>query len=149
METKSIGIGNEVNRMGERIEHTGVVESVEGGKVCVQIERQSACAGCHARDLCSIDKKKQVLTLEMGAPVKKGDVVTVVGEGSLGMRAVVLAFGVPLVLMVLVMFLVSRQGAGEVMVAVSAIGMFLVYYIVLYAFRSRLERKFRFSYERR
>lgn len=133
--------------MSDRIEHAGIVESVGGGVVRVQIERLSACAGCHAKSLCSIEKKRQVMTLRCDAPLKVGEAVKVVGESSLGMKAVVLAFAVPLALMVVAMFVAAKAGCGEVVAACVALLVTLLYYIVLFAFRGRLERVFSFRVE--
>ncbi len=134
--------------MSDRIEHAGVVESVCGDVVRIQIERLSACAGCHAKSMCSIEKKRQVMTLKSDTPLQVGDAVRVVGESSLGMKAVVLAFAVPLVVMVAAMFVAVRMGYGEVVSACAALLSLFVYYIVLFAFRSRLERVFSFRVER-
>ena len=35
------------------VSHEGIVQSIDGEKVLVKMTVSSACAGCHARHLCS------------------------------------------------------------------------------------------------
>lgn len=129
----------------EKIEHSGIVESIEGNIAHVRIERLSACAGCHAKGLCSIDRKKQIIDVACSPNIHVGQAVTITGRLSSGMNAVMLAFLVPLLILLAILivsihfFSLSQISAAMI----SLIGV-AVYYIVLYLFRNRLERSFSF-----
>jgi sigma-E factor negative regulatory protein RseC len=85
--------------MRETITHQGVVESVEGEHVRVNILQVSACSSCKARSLCTTSESKEKIidVYEPGAAEKyrRGDAVNVCGTLSMGKQAVRLAFGIP------------------------------------------------------
>ena len=88
--------------MADIIKHRGIVEKVEEAHVVVRIVQTSACAACSAKGLCnaSESKEKQIDVYEVNAPYRVGEEVVLIGTTSMGMRAVALAFGVPLLLLI-------------------------------------------------
>ena len=132
----------------EKIEHTGVVVSARGEKLVVEIQNSSACSTCKAAQLCtSSESKKKLIDVYAfdGKEYHIGDVVTIEGERSMGMRAVVLAYVIPLVLMVAVIVVMQKCGATEIVSALSGIGVEIPYFIWLYAIRRRLNKAFTFK----
>ncbi len=130
----------------ESIMHSGLVESVEGNVAHVRIERLSACAGCHAKGLCSIDKKKQTIDAYLnGVSVSEGQKVSIVGRMSSGMHAVVIAFVVPLAIMIALIAVLMFIGSSEITAAGAALGGLVFYYVMLIPFRKKLNRKFAFT----
>lgn len=85
-------------RRNQTIAHQGVIESVEGHHVRVNILQVAACSACKARSLCSSSESKEKIidVYEEGAAMKYkcGEEVTVCGALSMGKQAVRLAFGV-------------------------------------------------------
>ena len=67
-----------------------------------------------------------------------------VGQGNL---AAVLAYLVPLVLLVAVLFAALGLGAGEGLAALIAIAALVPYYLLLYWKRDKLKRRFRYEIE--
>ena len=80
----------------DKIEHQGVVESVEGDHVRVNILQVAACSECKARSLCSSSESKEKLidVYEQNAAQKYriGESVKVCGTLSMGKQAVRMAF---------------------------------------------------------
>ncbi|HBC28301.1 MAG TPA: Fis family transcriptional regulator [Prevotellaceae bacterium] len=132
--------------MRETIRHQGVVERVEATTCVVRIIQQTACGGCAARQLCKIsDGKRKTVEASVGSePVRVGQTVVVEGSLAQGYRAVWIAYAVPLVLMVAVLFLGCTLW-GEGVGALAALGVLALYYGTLYLFRVCLDRRFRFS----
>ena len=88
--------------MSESINHTGFVEKIDGDTVFVRITQQSACSGCHAQSMCSASEKKDKI---IEVPDRSGrfhvnEVVIICGQNSMGLQAVLLAFVIPLVIVV-------------------------------------------------
>ena len=81
----------------------GIVTAISPDIVTVQIQQQSACSGCHARDLCvSSECREHLLQLKTyGQHFSIGEQVLVVARRSVGRLAVLLAFVLPLLLLVL------------------------------------------------
>ena len=135
--------------MKQKISHEGVVDAIEAGHMTVRILQTSACAACGAKKLCRSAESREKLIDVYDAEAMSyavGQQVVVVGLSSMGMKAVRLAFLLPLVLFVAVMFGVASV-ATETVAAISALATVAVYYVVLSFFRSRLQREFSFSVE--
>lgn len=130
--------------MSKVVSHKGIVVAADGCKIKVQIESVSACAACHAKGLCTLsDKEEKLIDIESPKAVEKkvGDVVTVVVTQQRGMQAVVLAYILPAVLVIL-----SLVGflniVSELMAIILSLLSLAVYYIILYLFRNRISSKF-------
>lgn len=114
----------------------------------VCIEQQSACAACHARSACLVSDKKEKLIEVKGESRRfaEGEEVMVVAHASSGMLAVVLAFAVPLVLVVAAVFAGARLSGGDDGIGgIAGLAVLAGYYALLYAFREKIGRRFSFS----
>lgn len=138
-----------LQNMSDTIKHTGTVESIEGSHVRVRIVQTSACANCAAHKYCNSTESKEktidVHTREADH-YHVGQAVEVQGTVSMGMRAVLWAFGVPCVVMIAVLCatLVLADG-NETAAAIAAILSLAVYYLIIYMCRERIEKKFVFT----
>ena len=75
-----------------------------------------------------------------------GDKVTLVGSVRQSLKATVLAYVVPLVLMLIALYVGTRMG-GDGIGATTALLVLALYYGVLYLFRDRLGKNFTFKIE--
>ena len=137
----------------ESIAHQGVVETVEGDHVRVNIVQVAACSGCKARSLCSSSESKEKIidVYEVGAAEKYkiGEEVKMCGALSMGKAAVRLAFGVP-VLIIAVWMLVAMVLLGLTELASVGVlaGILAVYFYILYMCRDKMAKKFAFWIEK-
>lgn len=77
-----------------------------------------------------------------------GQEVTVMISNNAGAKAVIFAFVIPVVVMMVLAFgLIIIANASELVTALSAIGSLVVYYILLYLFRGKLESQLKFWIE--
>ncbi|MDR2683107.1 MAG: SoxR reducing system RseC family protein, partial [Dysgonamonadaceae bacterium] len=76
---------------------------------------------------------------------RPGDTVTVVGKTSMGLRAVGIAFVLPVFLVAAVLFVVSSAGLPERQAALTSLAALVFYYLVLYFFRNRFKQTFTFT----
>lgn len=131
------------------ISHEGVVESVALPVIRVRILQASACASCEAASLCRSSETKEKV---VSALFLKGDVphvgqrVRVVGRVSQGMTATLLAYVVPLIVMVAVLFGLAPS-QGESMAALVALLCLGGWYLGLWLGRKRLARRLSFTVE--
>ena len=137
--------------MADIIKHRGVVEKVDGAHVTVRIVQTSACAACSAKGLCnaSESKEKQIDVFEVNPSYQIGEEVVLCGTTSMGMRAVLLAFGVPL-LIVIVALSISMKMTNDHALFSSCIALLSIipYYIIVYACKEKLNRTFSFTIEK-
>ena len=138
--------------MEDIIKHRGIVEKVDGSHIVVRIVQTSACSACSAKGLCnsSESKEKQIDVYEVNPSYQIGEEVMVCGTTSMGMRAVLLAFGVPLLILVLALG-VSMKLTGEDALLSSGIALLSVvpYYIAIYFCKDKLNRTFSFTIEKK
>lgn len=137
-----------------RVTHEGVITSIGETSIQVEIINKSACAECHAKGVCSAsdEKTKTVdvpLTIgNMSAHYEVGDKVLVTLSSSLGFKAVIYAYGVPLALLLVAMLVSSLCGLSELYVGLVGIGVVIFYYLVLAFFKNKLSRVFTFSIQK-
>ena len=115
----------------------------------VRIQQASACDLCHAKSICSsADTKEKIVEVRAAeGSVSIGDKVMVEGAASMGMKAVFLAYVLPLILLILVMVLCLTLIApgNEVLAALVSLGILLPYAFLLYLLKDKLSKKFRFE----
>ena len=138
--------------MADIIKHRGIVEKVDGSHIVVRIVQTSSCSSCSAKGLCnaSESKEKQIDVYEANPSYQIGEEVMVCGTTSMGMRAVLLAFGVPLLILVMALG-VSMKLTGEDALLSSGIALVSVvpYYIGIYFCKDKLNRTFSFTIEKK
>lgn len=131
--------------MTKPIEHTGIVTDAQGSRVLVHFSQETACAACHARSMCmsAESKEKEVWAYPLES-LQVGDRVLVQVAERLAWRAVVLAYGLPLIVMVVVLMLLSLFMSEWLAGCLSLIAT-AIYYVILSFFRNRLEKQFDFT----
>lgn len=133
--------------MSNVISHIGIIDSIEEGMVRVRIVQHSACSSCKVASVCnSAENKEKIIDIKNSADphLHIGDTVTVMAAQAVGTKAVIIAFVVPLVLMLATIVNVLHFTGDERYAAISGMAILLPYYIVLYLFKSRLARELTF-----
>jgi sigma-E factor negative regulatory protein RseC len=133
--------------MSTSIRHEGIVNSIDGQKITVRILQASACSGCQASRIChAAEKKEKLVEVETtGAQnLSVGQTVTVAAGERMGMTAVLLAFGLPLLLLMAALIVAIRVTGSEKVAAVASISVLVPYYLVLFLFRGRIKKDFGF-----
>jgi sigma-E factor negative regulatory protein RseC len=130
------------------IKHLGIVESIQGSHLSVRIVQTSACAACSAKGHCSsADSKDKIIDIidTAASSYQVGEKVMVVGETSMGMMAVVLAFIIPFVLLIFSLFLFMSLIGNELYAALLSLTVLVPYYFILWLNKTRLKQKFSFT----
>ena len=137
--------------MAESVSHKGKVVSMTPQVTTVSILQHSACGECHAAGLCSMaelaEKTVQVPT-DPYAGYGVGDEVEVILKASMGMKAVWLAYCIPLVVLLGVILGLMGLGVAEVPAGFAGIGAVAVYYLLLWLFRGKLKNEYIFTIKR-
>ena len=135
--------------MANTIKHQGIVENINGTHLQVRIVQTSACAACSIKGHCtSADAKEKLIdvTCEAAAETyRPGDRVWVTGQLSMGVMAVLLAFVVPFLVLVVSLFVFMAIWNDELGAALGALFLLVPYYFILWLNKSRLGKKFSFS----
>ena len=134
--------------MGQKIVHQGIVDSLSDEGVRVRIVQSAACGSCKVASQCHISEQKTKLVdvrMAQADGLKVGDAVRVAATTQMGMKAVVLAFVLPFLLMVGVVFVVSLFTRDEPLMALCGLGSLIPYYIIIYACRKKISEKIAFE----
>lgn len=137
--------------MSNKIKHAGVVDGVEGECVRVRILQSSACSACKVAAHCNASETKEKIIDVMDADAshyQKGDRVMVVADTAVGFRASLYGYLLPLILMVVTLVGVLAATHSEGLAAVSALGILIPYYVLLFLMRNKLRNRLSFTLER-
>jgi sigma-E factor negative regulatory protein RseC len=132
--------------MQNTIEHQGVIISIDGKVAHVKIEQTSACASCHVKSVCGASEKSEKIIDAnlMDTSLKIGDQVTVIGQKSLGIQAVLLAYVLPFVLIVTMLFFANIFTTNELVVGTCALASLIPYFAILRLMHNKIQAKFQF-----
>ncbi len=129
------------------VSHKGNVVSVGKDKVSVQIVSESACSACHAAGLCgAAESKKKIVEVPVyaGQSYSLGQEVEVCLARKMGLKAVLLSYVIPLLILLILVLSLSGFGLGELTCGLASIGGIAVYYLILYLCRDRLAEGYAF-----
>ena len=132
------------------ISHEGIVTKITDDELEIKILAQSACAACHDKSACGMgEQAEKIITV----PRPKGQDFTLnqkvnvkmaIGQGN---KAAVLAYLIPILLLLAVLFVCLGLGLNEGLSALIAIVALIPYYIILYLRRDKLKNKFLYIIE--
>ncbi len=132
--------------MTNTIEHQGIIVSIDNNIAHVRIEQTSACASCHVKSMCGASEKAEKIIDAhiVDNTLKTGDQVTIIGQKSLGIQAILLAYVLPFVVIVAALFIVNIFTTNEVIMGTCALASLIPYFAVLRLMRNKIQAKFQF-----
>lgn len=135
--------------MPKVVQHSGTVQSTEQGKVVVRITSRSACGSCAAKQACGLaeatEKIVEVYTTDW-AQYKAGDEVLVGVKQQIGMKAVAMAYGGALVVLLAALILSTEVlHLGDGIAVLVTIGAVALYYGALWLMKDKIEQTIHFT----
>lgn len=133
-----------------KIDHEGKILEIKDEKITVGILNVSACSGCHAKGACTMSdmKEKSIDVIDYSNRFEVGETVKVTYRESLGWFALMLAYVIPFVLVLLILFIASSVTNDELISGLLALSVIPPYYIILSFFKGRLKKTFSFTIEK-
>ena len=134
----------------ETISHEGIVTKITDDELEIKILAQSACAACHAKSACGMgEQAEKFLTVPRPKDKEftinqKVNVRMAIGQGN---KAAILAYLIPIILLLAVLFVCLGLGLSEGLSALLGIIALIPYYIVLYLQRDKLKKRFEYTIE--
>ena len=130
------------------IEHQGTIDNINGNQYTIRITQSSACSECHAKGACMAadTKVKMVDVVNTSGQFKLHERVLLLGKTSIGYKAVLWAFVIPLILLISVIIAsTSIWQVNELQAALLALVSLVPYYALLYIIRHKMGEKLAFS----
>jgi sigma-E factor negative regulatory protein RseC len=134
--------------MGSSVSHKGKVIKMTPQVTTVAILQHSACGECHAAGLCGmadLAEKTVDVPADPYATYNVGDEVEVLLKASMGMKAVWLAYCIPLVILLAIILGLLALGVGEVVTGVAGLAAIGLYYLGLWLLRDKLQNEYIFT----
>jgi len=133
--------------MKNDIIHNGIIERIEYPFIFVRILQQSACSGCHAKSACTA-ADSQIKTIEIedySGNFQENEKVNICGKYTTGLQAVLLAFILPLLLILFSLIIGNSLTNNEMVIGMVSFIILFPYYSIIYLIRNKLKKKFTFS----
>ena len=127
------------------------MESVAEGCVKVRILQTSACAACKVASHCNAsDKKVKIIEVfcDDAASYQIGQEVRVTASRQVAANALLLSFGLPFLLLMLILIVTLKLSGNEGVAAIAALTSLVPYYMVLWLFKDRIRQRLAFALER-
>jgi sigma-E factor negative regulatory protein RseC len=126
--------------------HKGIVQKSEDNNTLVIINAVTACSGCHSEGTCSLSGKEEKI-IEVTGPynLKPGDEVIVHMKRSMGYTALLLAYLVPLAIILISLIVLISLNLPELTAGLVSVGMLIPYFAILFLFRKQIDNKFIFT----
>lgn len=134
----------------ENVSHEGIITKITDDTLEIKIIAQSACAACHAKSACAMsDQAEKLLTVPRPEGrefqlLQKVNVVMGIGQGN---KAAILAYLVPILVLLVALFVCLGLGLKEGLSALISIAALIPYYIILYLCRDKLKKRFEYRIE--
>ncbi len=136
--------------MGTKISHSGIIDSIAEGCVKVRILQTSACAACKVASHCNASEAKEKIVdvfCDDAASYQVGQEVMVSASKQVANTALLLGFGIPFLLLILVLIVTLKLTGNEGVAAIAALLSLAPYYLVLWCFRHRVRQQLAFFIE--
>ena len=132
------------------IQHKGYIEDITEEGARVKFISESACAACHAKGVCSAAdmEDKEVLVEGIDKSLKVGDQVNITMSASQGSRAVLLGYVYPFFIFLISLLALNAVGMHELRAGLLSLSVLIPYYLAIYIFRDKINRKFVFSIDK-
>ena len=133
------------------IHHDGIIESISNGRARVRILQAAACGGCQIASRChTAEAKEKIVDVDIASDSRQwqeGQSVVVSTQGTMAGRALLIGFGLPLLLMLAVLAACLAAHCSEGLTALLMLLSLVPYYIGVWMFRGSISRKITFFLE--
>lgn len=120
---------------GKNICNTGIVKAILDQALLVEMDRQSACSGCHAKSVClSGQQKLETLKVNVENPsdFQVGETIDIYMEKSAGWKAIFVAYMLPAIILFVTLFLTAHLTGNELIAFFVAMAAIVLYYLLLW-----------------
>lgn len=129
------------------IEQRGIIEEIENGTAMVKITSFSACASCSSKDAClTSESANKTISVYVGEEqFNRGELVTISMKKTLGLKATLLAYILPFIVLLITLLTLIEFGVNEAISGIISLAVLIPYFLVLYFFKHKLQKIFQFK----
>ncbi len=130
------------------VNHEGVVKGVNDKYVEVTVLAKAACLSCQLNGVCSVSDVEEKVIEVSKFPTKEyklGQKVEVEMKESLGVKALLLGYVYPFLVVLTVLIVVYALTNKQGLAGLLSIGSLVPYYLILYLLKNKFRKIFTFS----
>ena len=125
-----------------KIRQKAIVKDITETEFVLEVCSEEACAACKAKSACymgSGDASRTVVVANDSRPLRIGQQVCVSLRRTAGMKAVLVAYAVPIIVIVASLLVLQAAKVNELGSGLITLGVLALYYIVLRLVRGKLD----------
>lgn len=132
------------------IRQSATVIRADASEIEVEVCRPEACAACKAKSVCSEGggQGKRMTLVNDGQGYRVGEQVTLVMRRSSGLKAVLIAYLLPVFLIVAALLVFQATNVKETEAALLTLGILGLYFVVVRLLRGRIKRELTIEIEK-
>ena len=132
------------------IRQSATVMLVTPSEIEVEVCRPEACAACKAKSVCSEGggEGKRMTLINDGQGYAAGEQITLVMRRSSGLKAVLIAYLVPVFLIVAALLIFQAMQVKDIIAAVATLGILGLYFLIVRLLRGRINRELTIEIEK-
>lgn len=132
------------------IRQSATVMLVTPSEIEVEVCRPEACAACKAKSVCSEGggEGKRMTLINDGQGYAIGEQITLVMRRSSGLKAVLIAYLVPVFLIVAALLIFQAMQVKDIIAAMATLGILGLYFLIVRLLRGRINRELTIEIEK-
>lgn len=132
------------------IRQSATVMQVTPSELEVEVCRPEACAACKAKSVCSEGggQGKRMTLINDGQGYHVGEQITLVMRRSSGLKAVLIAYLVPVFLIVAALLTFQALQVRDIIAAIVTLGLLGLYFLIVRLLRGRINRELTIEIEK-
>jgi sigma-E factor negative regulatory protein RseC len=125
----------------------GIIREITDTEIVVAMTLSSACSGCHAKSMCGVDSKNELMRfLRMpNDHYAVGDHVNIQLSPQSGTRAVIWGYLFPLLVLIITLFVTYWLTHHELISVLFALVLTVAYYFLLHKLDKKLAKRIKFT----
>ncbi|HIW09904.1 MAG TPA: SoxR reducing system RseC family protein [Candidatus Rikenella faecigallinarum] len=139
-----------MNHSSGTIRQSATVIRVDAAEIEVEVCRPEACAACKAKSVCSEGggEGKRMTLVNDGQGYRVGEQIQLVMRRSAGLKAVVIAYLVPVVLVVAALLIFQATPMSDTTAALLTLGILVLYFVIIRLLRGRINNQLTIEIEK-
>ena len=139
-----------MNHSSGTIRQSATVIRVDAAEIEVEVCRPEACAACKAKSVCSEGggEGKRMTLVNDGQGYRVGEQIQLVMRRSAGLKAVVIAYLVPVVLVVAALLIFQATPMSDTTAALLTLGILVLYFVIIRLLRGRIHNQLTIEIEK-
>lgn len=129
----------------DNITHAGIVTECSEDRALIRLTVDSECHSCTIKNICGIDQRDKSLIEVPSDDLSIGDAVRLTVTSSFGFTALLWAYMIPFILVILALFSGFYLGFSEAISGLFSLAILVPYFIALHFAKEHIKNQLRYQ----